>query len=55
MTIMQFGVCGFLVWPFLAAIRTLIHKHAIANLWEMLFGGLVTGLVGCVLGLLWNL
>ena len=54
MTIAQFAVCGFMFWP-VAEILFVLFRHETTSLMSMLTGGLVTGVVGAVLGALWSL
>ncbi len=55
MTPMQFAVCGFLVAPVCTILGFILGKKQDKNIPLICGTGIVTGLIGYVLGLLWNL
>ena len=55
MTIAQWAVCGFLVFPGLNVFLKMIDKRYDVDLFLMIFGACITGCIGGALGWLWSL
>lgn len=55
MTPMQFAVCGFLLAPACNILSFIMTGKAEKNILVTCCTGILTGSVGYVLGLLWNL
>lgn len=55
MTPMQFAVCGFLVAPMCTILGFILGGETDKNIPMICCTGVVTGLIGYVLGVLWNL
>lgn len=54
MTIAQWAVCGFLVWPCFTMFIKVLDKRTEVELFIMLFGAFITGCTGGLLGWIWN-